>query len=354
MLLPFAVLSFAEGRRVGMGSFRVFSIFFFVLFSTTAMAQERIDSSLVFHKDSIGHYSLFVPSSYVPREQIPVMVALHPFNRKRWNAESWCNEMMVFAEQNGLLLVCPDGGDNGTIDDSVDMELTNVLLDSIENWYNIDTNRVYLTGFSWGGKAVYSFGLATPNRYSGFIPIGAVMSTSNKILEHFPRANWKPFFIIHGETDRPEARFTWVRDSLVKVGAIVETRLLKGVGHTIEFDDREALLTRAFTWVDSVNIAVRKMGSDSLLRSKSGLQSEIPEIVMGDANLQVKYLMAEPGVLQYQISDISGKVVTTKEVELGRGNHAIKIPLSEIPWGVYLIQFTSKGQEERAKFMIRG
>jgi hypothetical protein len=67
-----------------------------------------------------------------------MMLGLHPFNTSRWNGESWCDKLIGFAEMNGLLLVCPDGGADGKIDDAIDTAFTTAIIDSMEIWYSIN------------------------------------------------------------------------------------------------------------------------------------------------------------------------------------------------------------------------
>jgi predicted peptidase len=45
------------------------------------------------------------------------------------------------------------------------------LLDEVVNSYNVDTNRIYLTGLSMGGFGAWDLALAAPGRFAAVIPI---------------------------------------------------------------------------------------------------------------------------------------------------------------------------------------
>jgi predicted peptidase len=47
------------------------------------------------------------------------------------------------------------------------------LLDEIELKYNVDKNRIYLTGLSMGGIATWSLAIENPERFAAIIPISA-------------------------------------------------------------------------------------------------------------------------------------------------------------------------------------
>ena len=121
--------------------------------------QTKIDDTFDFQSDPAKKYSLYIPSSYVVGSPHKVMVGFHPFNTSRWDAVSWRDTLEVFSETNNLILVCPDGGLDGKVDDLIDVEFTTALLDSVKKWYSIDEGRIYSMGFSWGGRTTYTYGL---------------------------------------------------------------------------------------------------------------------------------------------------------------------------------------------------
>ncbi len=174
------------------------------LFSLPLLAQQRIDSSFSFQTNTAKKYSIYVPKSYSDTVANKMMLGLHPFNTARWDAESWCDTLIDFAESNNLLLICPDGGTNGKVDDKIDTSFTTALLDSMKIWYNVDTTNIYAMGFSWGARTTYTYGLSHTDVFGGYMPIGAAITRTNEVTVSLQQnSKDKAFYIIHGSLDSP-------------------------------------------------------------------------------------------------------------------------------------------------------
>ena len=228
---------------------RLSILFTFLLSSISLIAQESINGTIDFQTDPAKKYSIYVPSNYDENVSNALMVGLHPLNTNRWDAESWRDTLIVFAESNDLILAIPDGGSDGAIDDPIDTAFTSLLIDSMSIWYNINEDQKYLMGFSWGGKTVYSYGLRRVDEFAGFIPIGAAISGGSEIEGLTPNAKDKNWYIVHGSNDSPNTRYTPPVNLLTEAGACLESNLLQGVGHTIDFPDRNEILSSAFAFV---------------------------------------------------------------------------------------------------------
>ena len=230
-----------------------------LLFFASLSSQTRIDATLSFQSDPAKQYSIYIPSNYDPAVPNKLMLGLHPLNVNRWNSISWCDTLINFAETNDLLLICPDGGADGQVDGAIDTAFTSFILDSMLHWYNVDESKIFAMGFSWGGRTTYTYGLNHVEKFAGFIPIGAAITNLNEVGPIVDNAVNKPFYIIHGNNDNPAIRFFPVRDALEDTGACVATELMPGVGHTIDFANRDAILTEAFQWVDSSSCALTSL-----------------------------------------------------------------------------------------------
>ena len=217
-------------------------------FSAISLAQTQINNSIPFQTDDSKDYSLVIPSSYVEGESTSAFLALHPWNTNKWNGETWCQELADFAEANNVILVCPDGGADGKIDDPIDTAFTTFILDSAFQWYDIDPSKLYAIGFSWGGKTTYTYGLNHIDKFAGLLPIGAAIS-ANDVADISQNIEGKPVYVVHGSLDSPNSRFYPLVDAMESSGACVETNLLQGVGHTIEFDNQVEILTAAYDYL---------------------------------------------------------------------------------------------------------
>ncbi len=301
-------------------------ILFLLCFTTLASsAQMRIDGGFPFQKDPGKKYSLYIPSGYDSSTPHRLMVGFHPFNVNRWDAESWCDTLIAFAEFNNLILACPDGGVDGSVDDPIDTAFTTALLDSLILWYNIDVRKIYAMGFSVGGKVTYAYGLSNTHRLSGFIPIGAAINGTSGFDDVLQYAESMPFYLVHGELDSPSSRFFPAQASLIGYSAIVEDTLMPGVGHTIDFPDRNAILSRAYQWVDSVNSANIP---SSILKP---IESEKIKIYPNPATSEINFTLPSKSDFTVEIFNTGGEVVI-------RRKNQDKISIKALPVGNYFIK----------------
>ena len=216
--------------------------------SITSYAQEQINGSFPFQTDPSKDYSIVIPSAYEEGKEISAFLALHPWNTQNWDGRRWCEEIADFAEVNSVILICPDGGVDGQIDDPIDTAFTTVVIDSAMTWYSIAPDSLYVLGFSWGGKTTYTYGLNHVSKFAGFMPIGAATSVND--LDGIADQSFeKPYYIIHGENDNPNVRFYPMIERLLNEGALVESNLLPGVGHTIWFPNQVEILTDGYIWL---------------------------------------------------------------------------------------------------------
>ncbi len=303
--------------------------------ASTSLAQQRIDGTFPFQSDPAKKYSIYIPSGYNATVPHKLMLALHPFNTNRWDAQSWCDTLINFAAMNNLILACPDGGVDGRVDDPIDTAFTTALLDSMHSWYNVDAQKIYCMGFSWGGMTTYSYGLNHINRFGGFLPIGSAMSGTTPVNTVLNKASGKPWYIVHGSSDSPSSRFFPIRDSVVANGGITNWNYMTGVGHTIDFPNRNQILTAGFQWIDSVNCAA-PVGID--IANDIGLRITPLGPSTAGTLLQLRVDSDIKTNLHLTLLDVQGKVVIQQIHRITKGTQtvALNVQSSTAP-GVYIL-----------------
>lgn len=305
-------------------------------FTTVANAQKATEKTFNFQSDPNKKVSFYEPSTYVKGTDNALMLALHPWNVNRWNSTSWRDTLISFAEQNGLILLCPDGGSDGKIDDQIDLDFTTALLDSVQKWYSIDAKRIYCMGFSWGGRATYTYGLSKPEVFCGYIPIGSSITVREVALVS-PNADKKPIYIVHGQSDALSTYFTPLKKAMEINGGIVNSHIHTD-GHTIDFPNRNAELTNAFTWVDSV---CTHPTSTSIPFIKSETLSVYPNPINRNETIQLNNVN---GYTKYSIIDLNGKIVSN-----GSMNETIKAPSKK---GNYVLILSGSDRELKRKVVV--
>jgi len=147
-------------------------------------------------------YQVDVPESYDPAKKYQVRIQLHggvgrPDAAPRGNGIG----QLAGVEQIYVLPTAWSAAEWWT-----DRELENLheILDSVKRTYNVDENRVVLSGVSDGGTGTYYFSMRDTTPFASFLPLNgavAVLRSSNVTVdgELFPN-NFldKPFFIVNG------------------------------------------------------------------------------------------------------------------------------------------------------------
>ncbi len=316
-----------------------------LLSSTVAAGQSRMDGTFPFQTDTAKQWSIYVPSGYVAGTAHRTMVAFHPLNTSRWNSISWCDTLIVFAEMNDLLLICPDGGADGSLYDAIDTAFTTALLDSVRTWYSVDEMKTYAMGFSVGGRVTYTYGLSNPDVFGGYLPIGAAITNLNEVGPVIANSTGKPFYLVHGSADSPSVRYTPVLNALIANGAITNSILMPGIGHTIDFPNRNAILTTAFQWIDSVNCA-------SLMTAIPDVPEPIgvrvhPTIVASGGTVTVIGAQPHAGDLRIRLFDMSGAVRMDQRIPAGTLTSDLHLSLPQLPAGAYILRMSGAFQMEQ-------
>ena len=150
-------------------------------------------------------YMLDVPESYDPARKYPVRIQLHG-GVGRPEATSRGNGIGALAGVEQIY-VLPTAW--ASVEWWTDRQLANLrsILDSVKRTYNVDENRVVLSGVSDGATGAYYVAMRETTPFASFLPLnGALVVLRNPRVgadgEMFPQ-NFvnKPFFIVNGGKD---------------------------------------------------------------------------------------------------------------------------------------------------------
>lgn len=203
-------------------------------------------------EDAYGgkRFALYVPESYTAEKKWPLILGLH---YSYGSGADYIVNWQLTAQRYGYMLLCPDSGDNIHWS-RADGQRVMSLLNKIMNKYNVDEDRIYLTGFSAGAHFSYYMGLKYPNVFKAVVPVGG------SIFRYYDRGDIKlsksagkhiPVYIIHGTKDRTvhidEARRS--RDLLLKYGYEVKYEEIKGHDHTHPHQINNSVIE----WLNGIN-----------------------------------------------------------------------------------------------------
>lgn len=150
-------------------------------------------------------YSVNVPASYDPERRYQVRVQLHggvsrESNRPRGDGSIGA---LAGAEQ---IYILPTSWVDAMWWQPVQLENLRTILDTVKRTYNVDENRVAVSGVSDGATGAYYFAMKDTTPYASFLPLnGNIMVLRSEDLaigDMFPtNLRNKPFFVVNGGRD---------------------------------------------------------------------------------------------------------------------------------------------------------
>lgn len=143
-------------------------------------------------------YRVFVPSKYDPAKPTPMVVALHGMGGDENSYFTAYDNGIVKreAEARGYLVVCPKGrGSASMYAGDAERDVLDVIA-AMRRDYNVDADRIYLTGHSMGGYGTWSIAPKYPDLFAAIAPIaGGGLPSSLSKIKHVPE------IVVHGDKD---------------------------------------------------------------------------------------------------------------------------------------------------------
>ena len=162
-------------------------------FATTVEAQTR---KTITSGGKTREYLQYVPANLEAKS--PLIISCHGMNQDaqyQWNMLKIAKEC---ADKNRFAIVLPEGeGKAWDIGGTKDTQFILDLIKKMKSEYNIDENRVYLSGFSMGGMLTYHAINKISDKIAAFAPI------SGYPMGGFSWGGKRPVPVIHhhGTTD---------------------------------------------------------------------------------------------------------------------------------------------------------
>tara|TARA_B100000963_G_scaffold245456_1_gene214902 strand:+ start:3089 stop:4114 length:1026 start_codon:yes stop_codon:yes gene_type:complete len=181
-------------------------LYYIFLFSLNIISQEAVQGTLL-HDDLEREYILYIPNSYDGQEPFPLVLNLHGYTSNGGEQMIYSNLFEV-ADTANFLIVHPTGTLNtineefwnsGEIFEVDDIGFLSELIDYLVLNYNIDTNRVYSTGFSNGGFMSYTLACELSEKIAAIASVNGSMITNQQNLCNPNRS--VPVMQIHGTLD---------------------------------------------------------------------------------------------------------------------------------------------------------
>jgi dienelactone hydrolase len=185
-------------------------------------------------------YMIQVPVDYRGDQPFPMIIYLSGGGGLAFDAATSLSNELKHA---GYLVLIPHAGGDLWWESKPTEMVHTLLLETLRS-YNVDTNRVYLTGFSNGGTASVEYGTRWPERFAAIASLmGAGMDSPSGTKLPMQNLLNVPVLFVHGDKDPriPSSASYSTYEALrgLKPRVSPELRILKGRLHdvTLNADD---------------------------------------------------------------------------------------------------------------------
>jgi phospholipase/carboxylesterase len=194
------------------------------------------DTGILHHHNepgSRGGFSLYVPEYYTPDRAWPLVMALHGGSGNgRGFLWSWLRD----ARSHGAILVAPTASGNtwALMGEDIDTPNLSKILGQVRSRWNVDAQKMLLTGMSDGGTFCYVSGLESASPFTHLAPVAATFHPLMAEMADAERLRGLPIHLVHGRLDWmfPVQVARQAGQLLSAAGAEVIYRELADLSHT--------------------------------------------------------------------------------------------------------------------------
>ncbi|MFC1758265.1 prolyl oligopeptidase family serine peptidase [Planctomycetota bacterium] len=162
------------------------------------MAGTQVSKLETVTRSSTLRYLLYLPKDYDQQAKHPVLLFLHGAGERGADLSSvkvhGPPKLIEQGKSFPFIVVSPQCEDGEWWDAG---ELSG-LLDSIQNNYKVDRDRVYVTGLSMGGFGAWALALLEPNRFAAIVPI---CGGGNAVAAEYGKRVNAAIWAFHGAKD---------------------------------------------------------------------------------------------------------------------------------------------------------
>ena len=149
---------------------------------------QEFDQVNFIHDGIDREYLVYIPNVYDSSESIPLVLNFHGFGGTAYDHYKYTSDMTSLADTANFLLVYPQGAagsdgyshwniaDENSKSDIDDLGFTSAMIDDLIQTYNVDTLRIYATGFSNGAAFTYDLACRLSQRIAAIAPVGENMT----------------------------------------------------------------------------------------------------------------------------------------------------------------------------------
>lgn len=168
------------------------------------IAPEESPLQMVYGESEYYNYILYLPEGYDPADtekKWPVIYFFHGYGKQGDNLSVLLPEgptryINKGGKLDAILIVPQCPGDSHWADDDREVKKLVKFVPEMSEKYNIDTDRMYLTGLSMGGRCTWKLALAMPDTFAA---IAVICGRTNTY--EFDTIQTMPVWMFHGALD---------------------------------------------------------------------------------------------------------------------------------------------------------
>jgi hypothetical protein len=300
----------------------------------TSVAQQTGDYTVTIattepslNADSLSIY-FHVPSSYNPSVEHKMILGFHGLGNPD-NSNQIRNYLSPLGDSLNAVVVCPDP----YLQDQPRSEVVlNLAYDSVMTWFNIDTNQIYITGYSAGSDVAAQYFFGEPShRMKGFIwhSPGFFSSPDLSNPQEIP-----PVCLCSGSVDFVSIFQTNILNgNLDGAGFPYLYNEIPGVDHTMEYPTFTEEMLECINFIDAntSGLGVPEWTGNKISIYPNPI-SENQELVLHGLE----------GDVLISVFDVSGKMVWTEQLNNASDRMAISDFRSSLSVGLYSVLIHSE------------
>ncbi len=199
--------------------------------------------------DVVRPYAVYLPSDYDPLRPTPLLVYLHggvsrselPDDPLGYVSE---HPYVALAEEQGWVAIFPMGQGGATWWDKIGIENVLSQVRTTKARYNIDDDRVWMSGFSDGASGAFGFAMLRPSTFSAFVPLNGHMGVPNlsgDLPTFAGNLAGSPLHVVNTDLDGlyPAAKMRRTIKMASDAGADIRYREYHGIRHEFAYADEE-------------------------------------------------------------------------------------------------------------------
>lgn len=164
--------------------------------------------SIICSDNRVRPYVVYIPETY-DKEQATLLVYLHgavmrdsvnPSPLKSAQRSSLCN----LAAEGGYALLFPYADKHASWFNDIGVKMISDEIDQVVEEYQINTNRVFLSGFSDGASGTFYLAMNHPDRFGGFIALNGYPPVASQLGEsqcYVDNLKQKPLYVVNTTGD---------------------------------------------------------------------------------------------------------------------------------------------------------